>query len=107
MEVNTIIGIILAVLVLSLIIWVITGSKKKIWYKVYMANNDVMLLYRDLNERWWRTSDRYMRFKTEQGVEITFPSNAHWVLFWEAIPEGTLDVAREEVKRAKDSAADK
>jgi hypothetical protein len=70
---------------------------------VYLANSDVMLLYRDLNERWWRTSERYMRFKKESGEEITFPSNAHWILMWESIPEGGLDTAKSKVQRIKQS----
>ena len=84
-------------------IWIFVGSKKKTWYKVYLANNDVMLLSRELNERWWRTSDRYMRFKKDSGEEITFPSNAHWVLFWEEVPAKDLDVARLEIKRIKEN----
>ena len=86
-------------------IWIFVGSKKRTWYKVYLANNDVLLLYRDLNERWWRTSDRYMRFKKESGEEITFPSNAHWVLFWEEVTKGQLSLAREEIQRIKENAA--
>ena len=93
------------IIIVSLLIWVTVGSKKRTWYLVYMANNDVMLLYRDLNERWWRTSDRYMRFKKETGEEITFPSNAHWVLKWEEVPKGGLELAKETVKRINENQA--
>lgn len=92
-------GIIALIIILA--IWVSVGSKKRTWYIVYLANNDVKLLCRDLNERWWRTSDRYMRFKDESGKEITFPSNAHWVLMWEAVPKDGLDAARAKVQEIK------
>ena len=106
MSVNAVVGIVLGVAVVFLAGWLIFGSKKRAWYKVYLANNDVMLLYRDLNERW-RTSDRYMRFKNELGDEVTFPSSAHWILFWESIPEGGLEVAKDEIKRIKETVANK
>lgn len=96
-----IMGLILLVVVAVVAIWVVIGSRRKKWYKVYLANNSVLLLYRDINERWWRTSDRYMRFKDQYGREVTFPSEAHWVLFWEEVPSGELDVAREEIRRMK------
>ena len=91
------IGIIIAVL-----IWVTVISKKKKWYKVYMANNDILLLYRDLNERWFRTNSKYMRFKDEYNKEVTFPSNARWVLMWKEIDDNEIDVVRDEIKRLKE-----
>lgn len=96
------VGIIIAIFIVGMIAWLYFGSKKKRWYKVYLANNDVLLLCRDLNERWWRTSDRYMRFKDEYNREITFPANAHWILMWEEVPDNELDVAKEEIKRMKE-----
>lgn len=100
------IGYVLIGLIILLGIWVMFGSRKKKWYKVYLANNDVMLLQRNLRERWWRTSDRYMRFIDEKGKEITFPSNAHWVLFWEEIPNNELEVARHDIQMIKQKLAD-
>ena len=102
---NNVILIVLGVLIVGLAVWIFIGSKKREWYKVYLANNDVMLLYRDLNERWWRTSDRYMRFKDEYGREITFPSNAHWILMWESVPDGYLEKAKIEIKRIREAKA--
>ena len=93
--------IVLGAMILGLIVWVSLGSKKRKWFKVYLANNDVMLLYRDWNERMWRTSDRYMRFKDEYGVEVTFPSNAHWILMWEAVPDDKVADVKEEIRRMK------
>ena len=105
MDTNAIIGIVIGALVVALSAWVILGSHKKQWYKVYLANNDVMLLCRDMNERWWRTSDRYMRFKNEMGVEVTFPSNAHWILMWEAVPDSQVEKVRTDIYRMKQNLA--
>ena len=98
---NYTIGIIAGCLIAIVAIWIIVGSKKRKWYKVLVANNEILLLYRDINERLWRTSDRYMRFKNEQNKEITFPSNAHWVLMWEEIPMSEISLVREEINRRK------
>jgi hypothetical protein len=92
-----------AVVILALMAWVSFGSKKKKWFKVYLANNDVMLLYRDLGERWWRTSDRYMRFKDEYGREVTFPSNAHWILMWESVADDKVETVKEEIRKMKEA----
>jgi len=97
------VGYVLIGVIVAVAVWITVGSRKKIWYRVSLANNDVLLLQRDLKERWWRTSDRYMRFKNEQGKEITFPSNAHWVLMWEEIPDNEVDIVRGEIKRIKEA----
>lgn len=102
MNTSSIILIVIGILIIALIGWVTIGSNKRRWYKVYLANNDVKLLYRDLNERWWRTSDRYMRFKDERGQEVTFPSNAHWVIMWESVSEAELPKVREEIIRIQE-----
>ena len=91
--------VIAAVIIVGVAIYITVGSKKRKWYKVTLANNDVMLLYRDLNERWWKTNDRYMRFVNEYGKEVTFPSAAHWILMWEEIPSTELNRVREEIRQ--------
>jgi len=97
--------IVLLVLIVALGAIVIMGSRKRKWYKVYLANDEVRLLYRDLNERWWRTSDRYMRFKDENGNEVTFPSGAHWVIMWEEVIKEDLEKVREDIAREKEKAS--
>jgi hypothetical protein len=99
---NTTVLIVLGIVILLLAIWVTFGSKKKKWFKVFLANNDVMLLYRDLNERWWRSNGAYLRFKDEYGHEYTFPmgGGSHtWILMWVSVPDNELNVAREDIKK--------
>ena len=86
-------------LLIILGVWLYLGSKKKRWYKVYLANNDILLLSRDLTERWWRTSNRYMRFKNEFGKEFTFPAEAHWILYWEEVPDMEVGKVKEEIRQ--------
>lgn len=62
-----------------------------------------MLLYRDMNERLWRTNGTYLRFKDELNNEVTFMSNGHWVLKMISVPVSQLELARAEVKRIKDN----
>jgi hypothetical protein len=104
---NLQVGIIIGVFVVLMFAWLYLGSRKKRWYRVYIANNDVMLLSRDLNERWWRTSDRYLRFKDEFGREITFSSNAHWILYWVEVPDNELEATKIEIKRIKEAIANR
>lgn len=100
------IGWILIGIILLIGVWIIFQSRKRKWYKVYLANNDVLLLYRDIKERWWRTSDRYMRFKDEFGREITFPSNAHWVLMWEEVDPDEVEIVRSQIQEMKTAKAE-
>ena len=95
------IGYIIIGLIVALALWITFGSRRKKWYKVYTADNKIMLLQRDIKERWWRTSDRYMRFMDEWGKEWTFPSNAHWVLYWVEVPENELETVRDEIMRIR------
>lgn len=99
---NQTVGIILGLLIVAIAAWIMFESRKRKWYKVYMANNDVRLLYRDFKERWWRTSDRYMRFKDEYGKEITFPANAHWILMWEEVYPEEITAVKDEIRRMKE-----
>lgn len=102
----SVIGYIILGLILALAISIMFQSKKRSYYKVYLANNDIKLLYRDFRERWWRTSDRYMRFKDEHDKEITFPSGAHWVLMMEEVDENELDIVRDEIRHEKEDRAE-
>lgn len=97
-----ILGLIALVAIVVVAIWVTIGSRKKRWYKVFLANNEVMLLYRDLNERWWRTSDRYMRFKDEFGREVTFPAEAHWIIRMEEVPDAEVSAVREQLYQMRE-----
>ena len=96
------VGYILIGLIVLLALWITFSSRKKKWYKVHLASGDVMLLQRDLRERWWRTSERYMRFMDEYGKEVTFPSGAHWILMWVEVPDGEVEITKEEIKRMKE-----
>ena len=66
------------------------------WYKVYLANNDVRLMSRGWGERW-RSNDKCIRFRDDNGHEVTFPAAAHWVLFWEHIAEDEVSLVRTEL----------
>lgn len=101
------IGYALMAVVVGMLIWVTIGSSKKTWYKVYLANGDILLLQRDLKERWWRTSERYMRFKDERGREITFYSGGHWVLMTEEVPIKELENVKAEIRQHREEIINK
>ena len=104
---SLVIGIVMLVAILAVAVWIIVGSSRRKWYKVYLANNEILLLYRDFGERWWRTNNFYIRFKDEVGKEVTFPSNAHWVLMWEEVHKDEINVVRDEIQRRKEELAEK
>ncbi len=101
------IGYILIGLIVLIGIWVYVGSKKIKWYLVYLANGDVMLLCRNLNERWWRSNGTYLRFKDERGDEVTFLTQGHWIMKMMSVEEEELEWARSEVVRLKQVNAEK
>jgi hypothetical protein len=103
--VSTYIFYVIFILIVGLAIWVSVGSKKRRWYLVYLANNDVLLLNRDLNERWWRSNGTYLRFKNELGDEVTFLSQGHWIIKMVSVPDNQLEIAREQVKKIKENQA--
>jgi len=79
-------------------IWMVINQKKRRWYKVYTADNNCYLLYRDWNERMWRSNSYYLRFKDESNHEYTFPAQGHWVLMMVSVDDDKLDVARQEIE---------
>lgn len=93
--------VLLGVIVITAV-WIFLGSRKKQWYKVYQADGVILLLYRDLNERWWRTNDRYMRFKDKSGREVTFPSAAHWIIRWEEVVDNEVAMVEGEIYRMRE-----
>jgi hypothetical protein len=93
--------------ILLVAVWIIFGSKKVRWYKVYLTNNDIMLLKRNSKERLWRTSDRYMRFLDEFDREYTFYDGAHWILFTIEVKEDEFDIAKQEIAQEKKEIAEK
>lgn len=98
MTTNWAIGIVLILLIAGLFIWVVVGGKKKRWYKVFTADNNCHLLYRDWNERMWRTNSYYLRFKDETDHEYTFPANGHWVLMMVEVKDDEREIARNEIE---------
>jgi len=74
----------------------------KKWYKVYLANNDIILAYRTWRERWL-SNDKYPKFRRDDNDRlVTFPAEAHWALMWEQIPEDEVDIVRGEIRRMKE-----
>ena len=59
----------LAILIL-VILAVIIGGRKKRWYRVYMVNNDTMLVYRTTNDFWWRDSRGLILFHLPTGNRV-------------------------------------
>jgi len=79
----------------------------KKWYKIYLANNDVILAYRTWRERWL-SKDKFPKFRRDDNNRlVTFPSDAHWILCWEQILADEVGIVREEIRRAKEEAVKK
>jgi len=69
-------AIILAVIVMLI------QSRRKRWYKVYMANNDVRLLYKTTTDWWFREGGGKLVFRDNDGRVWVFPSRGHWILMY-------------------------
>lgn len=91
-------GAALTVLFVGLVLMAVFSGRKKAWYKVYLANNDVRLMYRSWRERW-RSTDKSARFRGDNGNEITFPAEAHWILMYERIPDSQVELVRLELMK--------
>lgn len=73
---------ILAGLVVIALIYVIISSRKKRWYKVYLANNDVLLLYKTVGDFWFREGSGKAIFRYEDGRVVVFPDRGHWIAYY-------------------------
>ena len=97
MSLNVLAFIIAGIILVCLFFYIFTNSKKKRWYKVTLANQNVMLLSRDIGDRWWRSNSYWLRFKKEDGTEVSFSSGGHWVLMLEEVSESKLQDVRREI----------
>jgi hypothetical protein len=69
--------ILIAVIVVAFISIVFGGRKKK-WYKVYLANNDVIPVYRKMSDWWWRDTSGMMGFRLIDGRRLNV--SKHWII---------------------------
>lgn len=95
--------IVFLVLIVTVAAIIILSGRKRKWYKVYLANNDVQLLYKKAYDWWFRESGQRVVFRRENGNIIVFPTRAHWILFFEEIEESEIDAVKAEIQAYKDA----
>ena len=67
--------------------WVFIKSNNKKWYLVYLANNDVMLLYRMAKDWWVSDTKNRIVFHKEDGSVVVFPGAGHWTLMFQEVKD--------------------
>ena len=82
------------------LVWFLFSMRTKRWYKVFLANNEVILTCRTWKERW-QSGGKFMQFKDDNGRIVTFPSDAHWILMWEQIPDAEVAAVRQQINADK------
>lgn len=69
---------IFVIVVVVAIVGLTIGNRKKQWYKLYLANNDVLQVYRKMSDWWWRDTQGIMGFRLADGRRIRV--SKHWIL---------------------------
>ena len=67
----------LAVVVIGILVVVIGGRKKR-WYTIYLANNDIAHGFRTMFDWWWNDSTGIMGFRLPDGRKLKV--SKHWIL---------------------------
>ncbi len=68
----------LAVIACGMLVVAIT-SRKRVWYIVYLANNDTVHAYRSGWDKFWRGDEAgIMVFHTEDGKSLRI--SKHWII---------------------------
>lgn len=65
------------VLVVAIVGFIVSGRRKR-WYKVYLANNDVLCVYRVMSDWWWRDSSGMKGFRLPDGRVLDV--SKHWII---------------------------
>jgi hypothetical protein len=73
--------ILVGVIVVAIIGFIINGHKKT-WFKIYLANNDVLLVYRKMSDWWSKDGSGIMGFSLPDGRSIKV--SKHWIIKIEA-----------------------
>lgn len=98
--------VVVAVIVIGIGVAIVGGSKKR-WYKIHLANNDILLLYKNTADWWIRDTSSRIVFRNEYGRLVGFPSGSHsWILMYEEVKEEEIEVAKAEIARTKRSDAE-
>lgn len=92
MAANIFVYALIGIVALAGLVALIKGRKKK-WYIVYLANNDVQLLYRTASLWWFSDSRDRIVFRNPDGTAKVFISK--WILFYEQVMD--YEAAREYV----------
>lgn len=81
--------------VLALVI--VFGNRKKKWYKVYTANDDIMCVYRKQDDYWLGENIKDMITAHEvDGTTVYIPK--HWIIKVKRINENQVDEALKEIE---------
>jgi hypothetical protein len=70
--------IVLILVVVVAVIATILGNRKKKWFKLYLANNDVLRVYRRMTDWWFGDSNAIMGFHLEDGRSMKV--SKHWII---------------------------
>ena len=107
----TVTGIVVGVVIVLLVLWMFFRTGHKTWWKIYLANNDVMLLYRDASTRWGTQQvSGFMVFKDEYGRRHLFTKNAegwfvsgspHWIIRMVEVYDNEVEITRLQIAEAK------
>lgn len=86
--------VLLAVVVIASITIITQGRKRK-WYDVYTANNDVIRVYRKMSDWWLRDSGEMMGYRKEVMDDATKSVKSirtwiprHWIIKIEEVSDG-------------------
>lgn len=76
---------ILAGVIIVAIIGVITQGRKRKWYRLFTANNEVELVYRKMSDWWFRDRSGMMGFHKPDDTAIML--SKHWILKIEEVAD--------------------
>ena len=67
MTLNT--WILVGVIIVAIIGYFVNGKKKR-WYRIYLVNGDMFVVYRQMLDWWWRDSNGMLGFRLPDGKSI-------------------------------------
>lgn len=71
--------ILLGMIIVAMIAMVAVGGFRKKWYKVFLANNDVIEVYKTWSDRFWQSDRATMGlFRLASGKQVRI--SVHWIL---------------------------
>lgn len=97
---NAVMLVIFCVIILWALVVFATSMRKRKWYKLFLANNDILCVYRMSKDYWFNSVKDMVAFRFDNG-RLVFITR-RWILKAEQIEEAEVPLVQKQIQEMKE-----